>query len=228
MAHDHPPTSSRQVSPDADPAEHWEEFYGGDDHPWTGKPNQLLVDHAPSPPAPGATALDIGCGSGADAVWLAEQGWQTLGIDLAEAALRHARAAASRSSAADRVRWQQCNVSTDFPAGEWDLISASYLHSPVKLERITALRRAADAVRPGGVLIIIGHQGMPEWVQRRWHEEGLHDVSLPTTADVLADLNLDRDVWTVEVDAVDTVSMSDPDGNPCERTDNILRLRRRM
>lgn len=227
MAHDHPPTAHRHISPDTDPGEHWEQFYGGEDHPWTGNPNQLLVAHAPAPPATGATALDIGCGSGADAVWLAEQGWQTLGIDLAEAALAHARAAASTSPAGDRVRWQRCDISTDFPAGEWDLISASYLHSPVKLDRIAALRRAAAAVKPGGVLIIIGHQGMPEWAQRRWEEEGLHDVSLPTTAEVLADLDLDPGSWTVGVDAVDAVSMSDPDGNPSERLDNVLRLRRR-
>lgn len=227
MAHDHSPNSTRRaVSPDSDPAEHWEEFYSGDEHPWSGKPNRLLVDHAPAVPEAGARALDIGCGSGADAIWLAEQGWQTLGVDLAESALAHARTAAAESAAVDRLAWQRADVNSEFPAGDWDLISASYLHSPVRLERITALRRAAAATRPGGVLLIIGHQGMPEWVQRRWEEEGLHDVSLPTIPELLADLELDPAEWTVEVDEVDTIAMSDPDGNPCERTDNVLRLRR--
>ena len=52
----------------------WDERYAAHDRVWSGRPNPRLVEHATELP-PGL-ALDVGCGEGADVVWLAEHGWR--------------------------------------------------------------------------------------------------------------------------------------------------------
>src|SRR5687768_8912240 len=83
-AHDHD-------TPD-DPLAFWEEKYAGATGIWSGQPNGALVDEA-ADLAPGH-ALDLGCGEGGDALWLAERGWTVTGLDLSPTALARAGAAA--------------------------------------------------------------------------------------------------------------------------------------
>ncbi|MFT3900885.1 MAG: class I SAM-dependent methyltransferase [Gordonia sp. (in: high G+C Gram-positive bacteria)] len=212
------PAQSSDDTP-ADARAFWEDFYGDGKRPWTGKPNAILVDEVSGIDADGAAALDLGCGSGADAIWLAQQGWRVTAVDIAEAALvtgrEHARDADVPAAAID---WQRCDLSTDFPTGTWDLISACYLHSKVDLEREQILRRAAAAVAPGGHLIVIGHWAMPEW---RFPDD---PPRFPSTDDVLAMLDLDG--WAIIAADTREVAMTDPDGNPAARTDNVVHLRR--
>ncbi|GAA3043848.1 class I SAM-dependent methyltransferase [Gordonia defluvii] len=206
-----------------DPREHWEGFYGAGKRPWTGKPNTILVDAIGDLAAPGRTALDLGCGSGADAIWLAEQGWTVTAVDIAEAALDigrdHAREAGLTGGA---IVWQQADLDTDFPTGTWDLVSACYLHSTVELARADILHKAAAAVAPGGALLIVGHWAMPAW---RFDGD---PPAFPSIDDVLADLGVDSvgSEWSiVRTDIVD-VPMTAPDGNPSSRTDTLVHLRR--
>ena len=214
--HHHDPTP--HTDPETtDPAAFWEEFYGGDERPWSGRPNRILVDELAARPLAAGSVLDLGSGSGADAVWFAEQGWTVTGVDISAAALAVAAEAAQDAAVADRIDWLRRDLETGFPAGTWDLVVASYLHSPVAFARDRVLRQAAAAVAAGGTLLILGHQAFPDWHQS--------PVTLPTIADVLAALDLAD--WELVVTESVGFAMASPDGEPGERSDHVIRLHRR-
>ncbi len=215
-------THSHHHAPDAaDPAEFWEDFYAPGRRPWSGNPNQVLVDELARQPLPPGTALDLGCGTGGDALWLAQQGWTVTGMDLAPSALAQAETAATAAGLADRTTWQRVDLDAGLPAGSWDLVTSAYLQSPVALGRERILRGAAAVVAPGGTLIVIGHHGAPTWAETPPE----HLLGMPDADDVLAVLDLPAD-WTV--DRAETVAFesTSPDGRPGTRTDSLVRVRR--
>ncbi|GAB10509.1 hypothetical protein GOARA_057_00330 [Gordonia araii NBRC 100433] len=232
-----------------DPRDHWEDFYGDGKRPWSGKPNAILVDETAGLQTAGRTALDLGCGSGADAIWLAQQGWSVTAVDIAEAALAVGREHAREAGLPDEaIAWRRVDLSNDFPVGTWDLVSAFYLHSQVELARADILRKAAAAVAPGGSLLVVGHWGMPDF---RFDGD---PPEFPSTDDVLADIGAaptdpppespaatsgaasgpesaatsgaESSGWTTIHIGLAEVAMTDPEGNPCARTDNVVHLRR--
>ncbi len=211
-SHDDHSHDTAQTAP-----EFWEDFYGNGTAQWSGNPNPLVVQEAEQL-APG-TALELGCGQGDDAIWLALRGWSVTAVDIADAALERAvqRAAAA---GVDRITWQRHDLAETFPVGSFDLVTAAYLHSPVELPRSEILRHAAAAVAAGGTLLIVGHAGFP-------CGSGHDHIHLPTTDEVMADLQLDltTPTWRVDTDTVVTWT-SERDGKPLTRDDNILRLTR--
>src|SRR4051794_7515816 len=134
---------------------YWDERYATHDHVWSGRPNQRLVELAVDLP-PGR-ALDVGCGEGADVVWLAERGWQVTGADLSVVALDRAREHAVEAGVADRTSWLHADLAAgdELPAGQ-DLVTAMFVHVPeAAFDRVyTAV---AAAVRPGGTLLVAAH-----------------------------------------------------------------------
>jgi len=210
------------VDPSTDPTELWERFYG-EGEPWSGRANPVLVGELAERPLGGGsgTALDLGCGTGGDAIWLAGQGYQVDAVDISPTALRRGEAAARAAGVDGRIRWARHDLGADFPAGTWDLVTTSYLHSPVPLDREMILRRAAAAVAAGGTLIIIGHLGFPSWMT-----EPPPHADLPSPEEILAGLDLDG--WTVvHAGAVVVPSVPSPEGEPGSRTDSVVRLHRR-
>jgi thioredoxin reductase/SAM-dependent methyltransferase len=145
--------------PDSTSAEDWEKRYADSGGVWSGSPNRVLADVAAGL-EPG-TALDVGCGEGADAVWLASRGWRATGLDVSATAVeRAARAAAERGIAPEAARF----VAGDLAAldGEsFDLVTVSFLHSPAGAPREDILRRAAERVASGGHLLVTSHLSMP-------------------------------------------------------------------
>ncbi|MEU5692888.1 class I SAM-dependent methyltransferase [Actinosynnema sp. NPDC020468] len=199
-------------------AQFWEDFYR--DRPvWSGNVNVALKREA-AKLTPG-TALDLGCAEGADAIWLAGQGWRVTGADVSTAALARAEKAAADAGVV--VDWQVHDLAETFPAGEFDLVSAQFLHSPVALdgERESLIRRALGSVAPGGVLLVVGHVGWPTWATEQRH----HDVHLPTNPEVLASLDLGPD-WRVEVDEVVPREVTSPEGVAGTTDDGVLVIRR--
>src|SRR4051812_35220195 len=136
--------------------EFWEEPYRSVSAVWSKHPNAALVAEASDLP-PGA-ALDVGCGEGADAIWLAERGWRVMAVDWASAALqRGADEATSRGDdVAGRISWQPVDVTTWTPEGSYDLVTSAFLHIP-RDDRHALFARLADAVAPGGALLVFGH-----------------------------------------------------------------------
>ena len=108
----------------------WEEHYLGHEQVWSGRPNPVLVDVVGSLP-PGKV-LDLGCGEGGDAVWLAAQGWRVTAADVSATALGRAAERAEAEGVAERIDFQQHDLEFTFPEGAFDLVSAQYLHSPVE------------------------------------------------------------------------------------------------
>ncbi|MFJ5924736.1 FAD-dependent oxidoreductase [Kitasatospora sp. NPDC092948] len=139
--------------------EFWENRYGESEQIWSGRPNASLTREV-ADLAPGH-ALDLGCGEGGDAIWLAQQGWQVTAVDISQVALDRAAARAAVEGVADRISWQRTDLANAFPTGRYDLVSAQFLHSPAEFPRERVLRHAADAVAPGGTLLIVSHAVAP-------------------------------------------------------------------
>ena len=131
----------------------WDERYAAAEQLWSGEPNQALVT-AVADRTPGRV-LDVGCGEGADAVWLAQQGWLVTGLDVSGVAL--ARAAAHAADAGVIITWVHAGlVEANLRRGSFDLVSAQY---PVlaKTPGKVAEHALLDAVASHGTLAIVHH-----------------------------------------------------------------------
>jgi len=134
-------------------AQFWDDMYSSRDQVFSGNPNGVLITEVTGLP-PGR-ALDVGCGEGGDASWLARHGWRVTAIDISEVALR--RAADSYPDLADRVEWTRSDLTvTPPPAGAFDLVSVQYIPIARQPDH-TALRGLLAAVAPGGTLLIASH-----------------------------------------------------------------------
>ncbi|MFC9327499.1 class I SAM-dependent methyltransferase [Kitasatospora sp. NPDC057015] len=236
-------------TPPADGAtaeEFWDARYRASERIWSGRPNPVLVREADGL-TPGR-ALDLGCGEGADAVWLARRGWRVTAVDISRTALERGAEHAGSAGVADRIDWQWHDLAVSFPAGEFDLVSAQFLHSEVPLPRERILRTAAAAVAPGGALLIVGHAGPHPGEHTDGHPEGHagghagghaqgdadghagphphQGVPLPTPEEVVAALDLPPHAWELLLSEEHAHGPTTPDGRPGTRTDNTVLLRR--
>ena len=164
-------------------------------------------------------ALDVGCGEGADAIWLARSGWTVTAIDISDVALARAREAAELAGAV--VEWVRGDaLLTPFPAGSFDLVSLQYPALP-KAAGEAAVRALIETVRPGGLLLAVYHDLNDE------HREHLKSQGIDP-ADYVDVEDLERllaDGFTIEPRAVEP-RIDPPPDNP-HIADVVLRARRR-
>jgi SAM-dependent methyltransferase len=179
-------TEPTDLSPDAP---EWDERYASADRIWSGEPNGALVAEV-ADLAPGR-ALDVGCGEGADAVWLARRGWQVTALDVSAVALERAKRHAQ--DAGVDVTWVDAGlVGAQLPAGSFDLVSAQY-PALRKTPDEVAERTLLDLVAPGGTLLVVHHVLDPEHL----HELSFDPTLYVLPADVAALLG---EGWEIEVD----------------------------
>ena len=198
----------------------WEQRYADADRVWSGRVNATTAAVAGT--LERGTALEIGCGEGADAVWLAQRGWTVTAVDVSATAIARAKAAA-RERGLD-IAFGATDALDALPEGAYDLVVSSFLHSTESdFPRIEILRGAAARVAPGGRMLSVSHVTVPA----RAHD---HAVDLPpmrTPVEELALLNLDQAEWAVELAELRTREAVGPDGDPVPLDDGVLLLRRR-
>ncbi|MBB1034926.1 NAD(P)/FAD-dependent oxidoreductase [Dietzia sp. CQ4] len=240
------PVSGSSVSsgaPDSTgtPAEHWEGEYADDGPRWSGAVNATTAAVVDALPV--GSALDLGCGEGGDAVWLAERGWDVTAVDLSPTAVSRGAEAAAARGVADRIDWVAHDLTTWTTDERVDLVTASFFHSPVELSRTRILRRAAEWVRPGGHLLLVSHvfeseADIPPWANRpgggghAGHGQnpghGAAHPVLPTPAEDVAELALDPATWEVVLEEIRPREAVGPDGvQRATLKDGVVLYRRR-
>ena len=173
-----------------DPADHftreyWDGRYAGE-QVWSGEPNPHLVTYA-SQLQPG-TALDFGSGEGADAIWLAQQGWRVTGIDISQVALDGSAARAERLGL--DVTWVRGDAFEWSADQTYDLVSAQFMHLP-RPAFVRLHGELAASVAPGGTLLIVGHH--PDDLGHAPERQAFDEIRF--TADEVA-ATLDPSEWS--------------------------------
>ena len=228
--HFHQENDSRQQHAHGDGAEvkftqeFWDDRYSSAGRLWSGQPNAQLVAQASGLDSGGAEALDAGCGEGADAIWMASQGWAVTAVDVSAVALERGAAAAAAAGAdvAGRIRWQREDLLSWGPEpGRYGLVSAQYMHLPLELFDALFARLAAG-VRPDGTLLVVGHH--PDDLHANVGRTGSPDRF--RLAEQLA-ADLDPAAWDVAVAAAVDREAKDLDGQPVTVRDTVLRATRR-
>ena len=199
----------------------WEDRYRGAAPIWSGAANRTLVDVLGGL-EPGR-ALDLGCGEGGDALWLAARGWTVTGVDLSPTAIARASAAADAAGIpAERARFIAADLETWAGDERYDLVTASFLQSPIEFPRAAILRRATDLVAPGGHILVIAHAGAPHWVPAGSFAH--HEFRTP--AGDLAALHLDPTGWEVVAAETRSRTATAPDGSTGPIDDSVVFARR--
>jgi SAM-dependent methyltransferase len=181
-------------------------------------PNPHLV-HETSGLSPG-TALDAGCGEGAEAIWLASLGWRVTAADIASKALARAAVSAEGSAAYGRVQWVEVDLSTWEPDRQFDLVTTNYAHPA--MPQLAFYQRVSTWVAPGGTLLIVGHLNNPETAGHGHHPPTEASV---TTADSTAGLDSSR--WEIVTADERVRTLPGPAGHAKSLHDVVVRATRR-
>lgn len=236
--------------------EFWDERYRSAEQLWSGEPNtQLVAQTAGLTPG---DALDVGCGEGADAIWLASKGWTVTAADISAVALERAAAHAAERGAeiAGRISWREADLfSWDPGSQQYDLVSAQFMYLP-EAELKSLHRRLAAAVRPGGTLLLVLHHPDSMHAGGASHEShgshaGADSAGSPPGAPAAAGPGLadtatgrallalaaqpqrlaaafDPDAYDILVADVIARQAIGRDGRPTTATDTVLRAARRQ
>ncbi|GAB3106031.1 class I SAM-dependent methyltransferase [Streptomyces calidiresistens] len=200
-----------------DAAAFWNDLYADRPAPADPQPNATLTETVAGLP-PG-TALDLGCGEGGDALWLARRGWQVTAVDVSAVAVGRLADLAASYGLAGRMAAERHDLRETFPGGAFDLVCAHYLHTPFDLDRAAVLRTAAHALRPGGRLLVVDHGSVAPW---SWEQ----DARFPSPREVAAGIGLDAGTWPVERAAAPRRTATGPGGRTAEVTDHVLVIHR--
>jgi SAM-dependent methyltransferase len=202
---------------------YWDDRYGSRPRVWSRNPNPRLVseveDLAP------ARAIDVGCGEGGDAIWLAQQGWTVTAADISPVGLERAARLAAEAGAdiASRITWRQLDLFAEEwePLGDYELVNSQYLHLPPEV-RARSVQRLGDGVTPGGDLLITAHH--PSDLEIPGLRPNMPELFC--TAEELAAF-LDPNAWDIVTAAAPERSMNGPGGSPVTIRDTVLHARRR-
>ncbi|RVW09356.1 class I SAM-dependent methyltransferase [Prescottella agglutinans] len=143
-------------------AQDWDERYSQAEMVWGTPPNPVVVEYATSLPA--GRALDLACGEGRHALWLATRGWRTTGVDFSSVAIEKARQIATQAprSVRERLDYVVDDITSpdalDDPQG-YDLVLMIFVHLE-RTQRRALVSHVIDALKPEGILMILGHDAI--------------------------------------------------------------------
>ena len=203
-------------------ASDWNARYDTSELIWKGEPNQFLplevADLAPG------TALDLACGEGRNAVWLAKQGWIATGVDFSDVGVEKGRALAAENGV--EATWVVADVTTWEPPSEgFDLVAVFYLQLAAE-ERRASMITAVRALGVGGTLVLVCH----DLLNLTEGYGGPQNPSFLLTAeDIIDDLTaaevlLDVELVTEKAGRVERAVS--PDGGERAAIDTLVRVRR--
>ena len=153
----------------------WDEMYRGRGRPRHSEPHPYLREALES--ATPGRALELGCGDGVNAVWLASHGWTVTAVDISSVALDAAAKRAERAGVSSRITWQHDDLSDWTTEETFDLITALYLHTPLELNCASVLASVAAQARKDGTVLCVGHYTLPPWAWDPDHTDGLLSAS---------------------------------------------------
>jgi SAM-dependent methyltransferase len=160
-------------------ADGWNARYDTTELVWSGEPNLFLPPEVEDL-QPGR-ALDLACGEGRNAIWLATQGWDVTGVDFSSVGIAKAeRLAAERGVqgtwiVGDATTWEP-------PAADFDLVVLFYLQLPAAGRR-AAIRTAIRALAPDGTFLLVAH----DLLNLTEGHGGPQDAAVLTTAEAVVD-----------------------------------------
>jgi SAM-dependent methyltransferase len=188
----------------------WDERYAATELVWSAGPNQFVESELADLP-PGR-ALDLACGEGRNARWLAERGWQVTAMDFSKVAVEKGR------GLHDAVDWRVGDARTADLPPHLDLVVIAYLQV-VAEDRVLVMQRAFGSLRPGGTLLVVAHDStnLTEGTGGPQAPEVLY-----TAEDVLADLAHAR-FEVVRAERVARI-VSSPDEEDRTAWDSLVRL----
>jgi SAM-dependent methyltransferase len=197
----------------------WDERYAASDLVWGVEPNRWvaaeLADLEPG------RALDVACGEGRNAIWLASRGWTVTGTDFSEVAIERARRLAAQAGVEARSTWIRTDVTDGLPPGTFDAVVLAYLQLPMT-QRRAVVRSSAGRPRPR-------RDPARRRARRDEPHRGLWRPPRPAVLygadDLLADL-ADREDLAVDKATRVRRPVETPDG-PRDAIDALLRVRRR-
>lgn len=185
---------------------------------WSGNVNGTIADIASTLKV--GRVLDLGCGEGADAIWFAQHNWTTTAVDISTVAIERAKKHAQDKGVLDDIDFIVCDLERSFPAGEFDLVSGAYFHSPFDLSRKKILMRAMQSVAVDGHLLLVEHAAPPPWAGRKHH----HAFKEPE--ETIKSLEVDTAKWKIihmKELARPTIA---PDGSNAVIRDGLILLKR--
>lgn len=163
------------------------------------------------------TALDAGCGTGAEAIWLARNSWRVTGADISRSALSVAAEHAGEAPVKDQMSWVEADLALWEPNQRWDLVVTNYAHPAIP--QLDFYRRIADWVVPGGTLLIVGHLHDPG-AGASHHPRGA-SVTLREITELFT-----SPWWEIETARENTRLITRPDEGAVSLNDVIVRAHR--
>lgn len=203
-------------------SERWDQRYASTELVWSSGPNPFFAELI-QPLSPG-TALDVACGEGRNAIWLAEQGWQVDAFDFSAVGIDKARQIAAHRDV--QVEFQVVDVmeaGAHFgPGPRFDLVSLIYLHTDPD-SRAEWLPACASLVKPGGYLAYVGHD--PDNIEKG--TGGPQDPAVLPSVQELNDVLVDFEVVTGEVRRREVTADSGHGGTGDTALDTVFLARRK-
>ena len=200
--------------------QHWQQPHRNRSAAMDGSVPHPYLAHETSSLVPG-TALDAGCGAGAEAIWLASHGWQVTGVDIAADALARAAERAANSEVSESVQWVEADLTVWDPGARFDLVTTHYAHPA--MPQLAFYERLSAWVAPGGTLLIVGHLHTSGAIERGHHPPVEASVTL---MDIIAGLDSTR--WEVVTAEEHLRTVTRPDSQPVPLYDVVVRATRRL